>query len=85
MRLIILIILAYVGYRLIKRFFAQPSIPKWRGAGDQTGIDDIMVKDPFCQVYFPQREGVRAVINGVEYHFCSKECRDKFIEQQKKR
>lgn len=85
MRLIILIILGYIGYRLVKRFFTQPSIPKWRGAGDQAGIDDIMVKDPFCQVYFPQREGVRSVIKGVEYHFCSKECRDKFIEQQKKR
>ena len=85
MRLIIFIILGYIGYRLVKRFFIQPSIPKWKGPEGRTGIDDIMVKDPFCNVYFPQREGIRAVINGVEYHFCSKECRDKFVEQQKKR
>jgi uncharacterized protein len=85
MRLIILIILGYIGYRLVKKFFALPSIPKWKDGMEQRGIDDVMVKDPFCQVYFPQREGIRAVINGVEYHFCSKECRDKFIEQHKTR
>ncbi|MBW2645812.1 MAG: hypothetical protein JRE23_06495 [Deltaproteobacteria bacterium] len=85
MRLIIFIILGFIGYRLVKKFFAPPSIPKWKDGRDQGEIDDIMVKDPFCNVYFPQREGIRAVINGVEYHFCSKECRDKFAEQQKNR
>ena len=83
MRFIILILLAYIGYRLIKRFFAPPSMPKWGGSRGPAEIDDIMVKDPFCKVYFPQRQGIRATINGVEYHFCSKECRDKFIEQKR--
>jgi YHS domain-containing protein len=58
-------------------------MPKQGGASGQPGIDDIMVKDPFCKVYFPQRQGIRATIHGVEYYFCSKECRDKFIEQNR--
>jgi YHS domain-containing protein len=42
-------------------------------------IDDIMVKDPFCDVYFPKREGIHLNINGEDLYFCSTECRDKFI------
>ncbi|MBF0120316.1 MAG: YHS domain-containing protein [Desulfobacterales bacterium] len=42
-------------------------------------IDDVMIKDPYCEVYFPQRTGIKAIINGKEFFFCSKECRDKFL------
>ncbi|MBE9551542.1 MAG: hypothetical protein IMF13_05795 [Proteobacteria bacterium] len=44
-----------------------------------------MIKDPYCQAYFPQRDGVRTIVDGAEYHFCSTECRDRFIEQEKEK
>ncbi|NIW94249.1 MAG: hypothetical protein GWN20_15540 [Phycisphaerae bacterium] len=44
-------------------------------------IDDVMVKDPFCETYFPRRNAVRLKMNGNVYYFCSKDCRDKYIAQ----
>ena len=43
-------------------------------------VDDVMVKDPFCETYFPQRNGIKRVIGGQTYYFCSTECRDKYLE-----
>ena len=41
-------------------------------------IDDIMVKDPFCGVYFPKRSGVILRKDGEVLYFCSAECRNAF-------
>jgi len=43
-------------------------------------IDDVMVKDPFCEVYFPKRDGIRISHQGQDLYFCSTRCRDKFLE-----
>jgi len=50
------------------------------GAVDKA--DDIMVKDPVCEIYFPKRNGFRAKLGGKDLYFCSKECRDKFLAAQ---
>ena len=44
-----------------------------------TRIDDIMVKDPFCEVYFPRREGHHLKFDGKDLYFCSSTCREKYI------
>jgi YHS domain-containing protein len=41
-------------------------------------IDDEMVKDPFCGVYFAKRDGVLLRHQGQDLYFCSEDCRDKF-------
>jgi YHS domain-containing protein len=45
-------------------------------------IDDVMVKDPYCEVYFPKRKGIQLKVKGEDLYFCSPECRDKFIESK---
>jgi YHS domain-containing protein len=42
-----------------------------------------MVRDEVCDTYLPQEDAVRANVGGVDYFFCSRECRDKFIEQKR--
>lgn len=85
MRLLIFLGLLYFAYRAIKSWMAPAT-----GAGTTVDggkhpeIDDVMVKDPFCEVYFPKRNGTRLVHEGRELFFCSTECRDKFIELQKR-
>jgi YHS domain-containing protein len=81
MRLLILFLLIYVAYRLFKKW-ALPGQSSTRSAGQEplTTVDDVMVKDPFCETYFPQRKGIKKVIAGQTYYFCSTECRDKYIE-----
>jgi YHS domain-containing protein len=40
-----------------------------------------MVMDPQCGTYVLPAQGVAARVNGRTYHFCSEECRDKFIRE----
>lgn len=42
-------------------------------------LDDLMIKDPVCDVYFPRREGVHLNDHGKDLYFCSKECRDAYL------
>ena len=52
-------------------------------AGVAGEIDDVMVQDPLCKVYFPKRDAYRLKYGGKELYFCSAECKNKFIELQK--
>jgi YHS domain-containing protein len=43
-----------------------------------------MVKDEICNTYIPKEEAIREVRNGREHFFCSRECRKKFLQADKK-
>jgi YHS domain-containing protein len=45
-------------------------------------VDDVMVKDPYCQAYFPERNGLPLEIDGQRLLFCSPECRDAYRRQR---
>ncbi len=84
MRLLVLCFLIYLGYRIFKKL-ALPEKSSKR-TPEQEGlamVDDVMVKDPFCQAYFPKKNGVKSVINGEAHYFCSSTCRDKYLEAKK--
>jgi len=81
MRLLILLGLFYFVYRALKSWMAPRNTQKTATYHQATPeIDDVMVKDPFCEVYFPKRDGIRMTHKGQELFFCSTQCRDKFIE-----
>ena len=83
MRLLIIIGVAYLAYRALKSWMLQNVSTEKTVTGETTGeIDDVMIKDPFCQVYFPKRNGVHLRADGEDLYFCSKECRDRFIEMR---
>jgi YHS domain-containing protein len=42
-------------------------------------IDDVMIKDPFCEAYFPKRNAVHLNIDGEDLYFCSTGCKDQYI------
>jgi YHS domain-containing protein len=85
MRFLILCILAYLGYRALKALFLPgQSSSKIDTKGQGAAIDDIMVKDPLCETYFPQRKGIKGVVKGETLYFCSKQCRDKYVEETRK-
>ncbi len=80
MKLLVFLLIVYLGYRALKSllFPAQPRQQETIHRSDRQ-IDDIMIKDPYCQVYFPQKSGVHLNVNGADLYFCSEACRDKFI------
>jgi uncharacterized protein len=46
-------------------------------------VDDVMIKDPVCGAYFPKRNAVTLNKGGRTIHFCSTECRDRYIDDNK--
>ena len=75
-RLLIFIILAIVIYRGLKSWLGLNPTKQQRMTGRQTGhIDDDMVQDPQCGIYFPRRQGVPLKVQGKDLLFCSQECK----------
>ncbi|MFO7709531.1 MAG: hypothetical protein R6V84_15300 [Desulfobacterales bacterium] len=83
LRLIALMVLAYVAYRVVRTWVLGRSAP--RQVRNRTGgrIDDVMLKDPQCGAYFARRDGVSLNHQGRELLFCSEECRERFLSANK--
>ena len=81
MRLLILAALIYLLWRALKTWTAGTALGR-RTQRDLRGgpVDDVMVKDPVCGVYFPKKDGVSLQQGGEERLFCSTECRDRYRE-----
>lgn len=81
LRFLILLLLGYLFYQMIKKWFQQ-HLPPGPGANrkDRGQVDDVMVKDPYCEIYFPKRDGIHLRHGGEDLYFCSEACRDKFLE-----
>jgi len=84
LRLLIIGALVYLLYRVFTRWMVGHSASSGGAVNHRNAgaIDDIMVKDPQCEVFFPKNEAVLARIDGRDLFFCSTECRDKFLENQ---
>ncbi len=84
MKLILLIIIAYLAYRAAKSWVMRNLQAPDQNGSRHPSIDDVMVKDPVCGIYFPQREGVALKRGGQTFLFCSAACRDRFLDEQKR-
>lgn len=79
-RFIILFIVAYVLYRSLKSWmFPNASSSRSAPGRSATEIDDVMIKDPYCESYFPKRNAVHLNLYGKDLYFCSVECKDKYL------
>jgi YHS domain-containing protein len=81
-RLMYYAIVAYVIYSIYK-FIKNLGRPRSRPS-EPARLSGVMVKDEACQTYLPRNEALRDVIDGREYFFCSKDCRQKFLEERKR-
>jgi YHS domain-containing protein len=80
LRVLIYAALFYFVYRVVKTWLVPPAPRTIRGKGrSSAAIDDIMIQDPVCKVYFPQREGVHLHINGKDLYFCSEKCKEQYL------
>lgn len=83
MRLIIFLFLCLAIYYVIKGYFRDQALQR-RDKTDSRRpppVTDELVQDPVCGVYFPKRDALSLSWRGKTYYFCSKECRQKFIDQ----
>ncbi|CAB1085684.1 hypothetical protein D1AOALGA4SA_13168 [Olavius algarvensis Delta 1 endosymbiont] len=82
-RFIILAVAVYVFYRALKSWMFPPADGSKTVADRNVGkIDDVMIKDPCCEAYFPKRNAVHLNFEDQDLYFCSLECREKYIAAQ---
>ena len=69
-RFIILAVVGYVAYRALKSWMF-PAGSHSESVTDRNfrEIDDVMVKDPYCETYFPQKDAVHLRFDGKDT-FC---------------
>lgn len=84
-RLIAIVALVYLLYRALKSWVLKDAtrLDSGNRRSPAGHIDDVMVKDPHCEVYFPKRKGVPLKKDGQVLLFCSEKCRDEYIAQTK--
>ncbi|MCB2183906.1 MAG: YHS domain-containing protein [Desulfobulbaceae bacterium] len=81
-KLIVLGVLFYLLYRLLfggKKSKTQEQQPPKSVADKSSTSQDILVEDPVCHTYVPQKQAIPAVKNGKKYYFCSNKCCQEFL------
>ena len=81
LKIILYALLAYMVYALFRFFRALNKGSK--SSRTSKLASGIMVKDEICNTYLPKEDAIKEIHKGKEYFFCSKECRQKFLEQKK--
>ncbi len=83
-RLLVLAILFYIGYRLIvgggsksKEMGASP-----RTTGEETVLSDTLEEDPICKKLVPRQQAVHLKLDERTFYFCSEKCCSIFKNQQ---
>jgi uncharacterized protein len=82
-RLLIYIALGIVLYRAARSWFGQPRNTGRSDGDPPVHVDDVMIQDPVCGVYFPQDRAVVLNTEGKALRFCSTECRDRYQAERK--
>ena len=84
MKLLILLVVGYLCYRAMKNWIMKGSSFREKvSSASVREIDDVMIKDPVCGVYFPKGNGVNLHFKGEELFFCSQECKANFVQTHK--
>jgi YHS domain-containing protein len=76
-RLLILLLLAYIGFRIIKALISKkdPVLPPQRHDSEET------VQDPVCKMYLAKKDAVIGTLDGTRHYFCSMNCLEKFRDK----
>jgi uncharacterized protein len=78
-KLILVIIVAYILYKLISSWnnLKGPSKENLPARGED------LVEDPHCHTYVPVSHACRTVIDGKTVYFCSQKCLETFKKERK--
>jgi YHS domain-containing protein len=82
LRLLILAVLFYVGWRMLRGLFVKKK--PGANAGNDSNPQDVLVEDPVCHILIPMHQALRLRRDGVTYYFCSEQCCDQFAGKPEK-
>jgi YHS domain-containing protein len=82
LRIIVLIILFYIAYRLIFSGRRSSAGTKSRSQASDIGLSDTLKEDPVCKKLVPSRQAIQLQWRGEKFYFCSQECCNIFRTNQ---
>lgn len=82
LRLLILAILFYLGYRLLAGIGKQKSVNKQSDEKYSPPVSDALVEDPVCHTLVPKGQAIRLQHENQIYYFCSEACCSRFISEK---
>lgn len=77
---ILVIYLVFKTFSWAKRITSTRPNPDFDSKEYGTGAVNEMVRDPICGLYVPRDEALTLVGNGPTVHFCSEDCRNKYLQ-----
>jgi YHS domain-containing protein len=80
LRIVILVILFYLLYRLL--FAGRIAAARRKKQEKEEPQVDVLQEDPVCGRLVPSRQAVVLERKGEKHYFCSRECRDSFRQHQ---
>jgi YHS domain-containing protein len=93
MRFLIWVVVLFWSIALLRRaiawvlraVFATPQPQQAGGTGEskQAKLTHRLVRDPVCGMHIPEDRSVALSEGQQELHFCSVECRDKYVGKRK--
>ncbi|RLB06862.1 MAG: hypothetical protein DRG59_07240 [Deltaproteobacteria bacterium] len=86
MRFAILILVIFFLYRYFRKKKTRKDWPDGQFGPGRTyndGTFEEMVEDPYCKVFIQKGRAIKERIGTRTYYFCSKECRDRYLEKMK--
>ncbi len=83
-RLVILAVLIYIGYRLIISSWRKRKSKPVKKSSHVGGpsVTDVLVEDPICHTLIPKKQAVRLQVDETMVYFCSEKCCDIFVRKQ---
>jgi YHS domain-containing protein len=88
LRLLILVVLVYFGWRLLRRFMltknTEPAVVDETHQESDPELEDVLVEDPVCHTLIPKNQALRFRKDNTTYYFCSEKCCDQFSGQPEK-
>lgn len=80
-RILIYGLAALLAYTIYKRIVGSPSRRTVNVEEDER--IGRLVQDPYCEVYVDRDDALRKKFKGSELYFCSKDCADAYVREQR--
>ena len=78
-RLLIWLLLIYIGYRVIMALFAGKK-PETLNHGSKADAA-VTHRDPVCGMYVSEEDAIVGKLDGQRHYFCSMNCLEKYRDQ----
>jgi YHS domain-containing protein len=75
MRMLLWLILVYVGYRIVKGYLGTKETPA------NARVETETYQDPVCGVYVAADDAIIGKLDDKRIHFCSMDCLEKYREK----